>query len=191
MHRRSGTFTFLDMVLHICDDRVPVEQRRQMAAFWQEKFAAKCVCCIGTIPYAMKQAFLDASPFGPEVQTTLIALSRALSWAMSVADVERIHRRSRVLLTTEKLMYPHFAAQHFLHVMRQVAMRSAKQYLALQRCLGDPIPATDGGHSAQLQEKKATRRLLASSSLISSSWRLKSTASRKRISFLRRRGALR
>ena len=71
-----------------------------------------------------------------DAQEVLFGIALSLSYVMSIADIERLNRRTKVVLTTENTKFAHYAAKHFLEEVRLVSKRAASCAEALTSALG-------------------------------------------------------
>ena len=146
-------YPFRLMVLF--DERAGIQFRKKVAS----EYVKLPKCCLGDLAYTLREVHqvkdVDAV-FGKDFQTSLRSLVFAFGFIMSVADIERIHRRSKALLTTNLMNFDTFSSKHCLEDLRRQAVATAKNVEELGTAAGTHAPKgekTQGAGSDMAREQ--------------------------------------
>ena len=93
-----------------------------------------CAQCRGRLvnDFVIAYGVQDTATFFTDwTQVVLRAMSHAWTYAMTVADVERAHKRSKDILTSSLQQFANFSSKHYLEDVRSVVKASAAQSLAM------------------------------------------------------------
>ena len=159
--QKRHRLSYLDKLLRLVDPRTPSDQAIELQMDYDKKVKDHQVCCTGVVAFEMRAKFQVRSGFHNQFQQALRGLTHAMDMTLSVADIERRHRRTKTLITTEAVHFGHYAAKSYLEEVRMVSVRAEMHAHALVEALGapavpvQPLEALSNGTDKKQKKKSA------------------------------------
>ena len=116
------------------DVRVPLMRRHEEVM----KVRVANVCCTGLVAKAAVASPLAGDVFTPVGLAVLNGYARGLSFALSVADIERMHKVTNTIVTQDTMKFENFAAVSLLKAHTHNAMAAASSCLSLGLMIDGP-----------------------------------------------------
>lgn len=124
----------LFQLLSLADVRISLAVRRMVAI----KLKTLLDCDLGRLVFSIvSKAVVARDLFSTDMQKVLFSLALAISYLLSVADVERRHNRHKHMITKKgSNAFPGFCAKSLSEEIRCLATRSAKRVACVCEAIG-------------------------------------------------------